>query len=73
MSDESNRGGTAAGTDGGNGISADAARERVPNRELLIYALGNIGGSFSWSVNMHTNPIFNMELHVSLEIGRAHV
>jgi len=66
VSDESNRGGTAAGSDGGNGISADAARERVPNRELLIYALGSIGGSFSWSVNMLTNPIFNMELHVSL-------
>ncbi len=42
------------------------APERVANKELAIYALGSIGGGLGWTINMLTNPVFNMELHVSL-------
>jgi glycoside/pentoside/hexuronide:cation symporter, GPH family len=44
----------------------DPNNRRVPNRELAIYSIGGIASSYSWTVNALTNPIFNMELKVSL-------
>lgn len=44
----------------------DPNNRRVPNGELALYSFGNIASSFSWTIGMLTNPIFNMELHVSL-------
>jgi GPH family glycoside/pentoside/hexuronide:cation symporter len=39
---------------------------KVPNRELALYAVGSVAGTLGWTINMLTNPIFNMELGVSL-------
>ncbi len=43
-----------------------AQPDRVPLREVLIYSLGVVGGSWAWAVNGLTNPIFNMELGVNI-------
>ena len=40
--------------------------EKVPNSSLAIYAIGSVCGGFGWTVNMLTNPIFNIEMGVSL-------
>lgn len=40
--------------------------DRVPNRTLALYAVGGMASNYAWTINSLTNPIFNMELKVSL-------
>jgi len=44
----------------------DPNNRRVPNKELLVYSIGSIASGYSWTMMALVNPIFNMELKVSL-------
>lgn len=57
-------GGAAA--EGGGPAPNGFSNGRVNNRLLFLYAIGGASGILGTTVNSLTNPIFNIELHVSL-------